>query len=69
MPDREPFPARLRALMAAAGWGVSETARRCGTSRATVYNLLNGDHPITDWPLVRRIADAFGVTTDSLRDD
>ncbi len=68
MAESRPFPARLRALMDAAGVSVSQLARDIGTTRATVYNLLNGTHPIRDWALVQRIADRFGVTTDSLRE-
>lgn len=62
----DPFPARLRALIDAAGVSVSEAARRIGVTRATVYNLLNGTTSPT-WEVVQRVADAFGVTTDSLR--
>lgn len=61
------FPARLRQLIDAAGLSVSEVARRLETTRATVYNLLNGAHQPT-WDTVQRCADLFGVTTDSLRD-
>lgn len=61
------FAARFRALVDAAGWSVQEVANRLQTSRTTVYNLLNGTHA-PDWPLVQRIADMFGVTTDSLRE-
>lgn len=66
MPDPQPFPARLRALIDGAGYSVTEAAKRLGVSRATVYNLLNGTHA-PDWRLVQKIADLFGVTTDSLR--
>lgn len=68
MPDRQPFPGRLRELLDGAGYSVSAAAKLLGVSRATVYNLLNGTHR-PDWPLVQRIADLFHVTTDSLRDD
>lgn len=64
----DPFPAKLRALIAGAGLSVSEVARRLGVKRATVYHLLAGKH-VPSWPVVQRVADLFGVSTDSLRDD
>jgi transcriptional regulator with XRE-family HTH domain len=66
--ERAPFAARLRELIDASGLSVSEVARRLNVTRATVYNLLNGTHTDPAFSLVQRIADVFGVTTDSLRD-
>ncbi len=59
--------ARLRTLIHASGLSVSEVAKRLEVTRATVYNLLNGTHTDPAFSLVQKIADLFGVTTDSLR--
>lgn len=62
----ETFPARLVELREKMGWSQQELARRAGTSIFSVSKMERGERS-PSFEMACRLADALGVTVDSLR--
>lgn len=57
---------RIKALREQAGLSVADLADRVGLSRQQVYNLEADVHK-PSWDVVQRVADVFGVSTETFR--
>ena len=62
------FPARLKTLRDKSTFTVEELAKRSGLSRHAIYAYEQGKRRPT-WQAVQKLAAAFGVTTDTFRDE
>ena len=58
--------ARAEALRQEKGWTRAELARRSGLNPVHVWKVLRGERPRVEAETVRRLARAYGVTTDYL---
>lgn len=59
------FGRKLKALLEERGWKQADLAKASGLRRDSVHNYVNGKNVAGDDHL-KKIADAFGVTTDEL---
>lgn len=64
--ERTPLGRRIVELRDAAGWGQRRLAKETGLSPVTVVHIETGQTPEPRLSTVRKIAEAFGMTTNEL---
>lgn len=64
--DVDRLASRIQAERLNRGWTMSELVRRTGINRGTLYRLERGDSARPQMKTVRALAEAFGVTPESL---
>ena len=61
-----PLPERIRLLREQRGWSQNHLAKETGIPQPTIWHLEKGDIERPNVEYLRLLADAFGVTIDSL---
>lgn len=59
--------ARLRAALDSREWTAYRLACESGVQQSAISKILSGERLDPQWSTVQKLADALGVTTDSLR--
>jgi transcriptional regulator with XRE-family HTH domain len=59
---------KLRELRETAGWTQDELALRSGLSQTYISDLENGKARVNHMEQLKKLANAFGMTVDSIRD-
>lgn len=60
------FPDRLRQVVPDRGFTMAEVARLAGMSRQALHPIASGKNPAPTLPVLKRIADAMGLSLSEL---